>query len=726
MSAGNTVDTFSFCGDGSRGERWLGLGVAVLVALAVAAGVTPELTINCPDLNDSAYHLSIAQRMKEALARGESPIDFWYPDIALGFPLLRHYQFLPHLLLVGIDAVVGRFIPMGASYRIVLGMLLAIFPLAMYGSLRWLGVRPLVAGCSAVIAPLLSTPHLYGLGFESYLWGGSGLFAQLFASILAPLAFAASYRAVMTGRGLGRAALLIAATFVSQLVYGYMLALSTLAFVVPGPDRLRRAGRLALLLTVTFLIASCFFMPALQDAEFANHSVWEKPEKWDSHGAKTILYHLVTGHLFDQGRMPVVTVLAALGLFCAAWRGGTPLRLLAGLCLAWLLLYFGRPTWGRYIDFLPLASDIPLHRFVGGVHLFAIPLAGCGLAFVLHCIITPRTWARVLTAAVVLGLLLAPAVSERVTYLQNSRKWKSDALAAVAADTDLRALRSELRTLKDGRVYVGIPTRAVENLRVGGIPMTAFCLLDNVDTLGFLWIAITYAGDTQIWFIPDNLLHCHIYGVRYLVFEAKRPPPSFAQTLAELGRYRVYEVPDTSYFGIVDVPYAIRCTKRNVYNVGHAWLKSALPARQAYPALLIGGHGPADLPVAPFNTGDPDAKMPVPAQPGSPAGIMTRALDSWSCAVELDRPAAVVRRAGYHPGLRATVDGTPATVFPVTPGFAAVQVPAGEHEIRFTYVPGTRWPWYVAAVLALVLVRPVARWSGLDGQRPECGRTTGT
>lgn len=712
----------SLYGDGTRGERWLGLGLALLMAIAVAVGVTLELRLSCTDLNDSTYHLAIAQRMKEALARGESPIDFWYPDIALGFPLLRHYQHLPHLFLIGIDAVVGRVIPLATTYRIVLGTLLAVFPLVIYGSLRWVGFRPLAAGCSALIAPLLSTPHLYGLGFESYLWGGSGLFAQLFASVLAPLALAASYRAVERGRGLGRAALLLAATFISQLVYGYIVALSVLAFIVPGPDWLRRGGRVVVLLAVTFLVGSYFFVPTLTDAEFANHSVWEKAEKWDSFGAQTILTHLYKGELFDHGRVPVVTVLAGLGVLVAVRQRDARLRLLAGLAVGWLLLYFGRPTWGRLMDFLPLARDIPLHRFVGGVHLFAIPLAGCGLAFVLQCIFAPRQWLRVVATVAVLGLLLGSPVTERTAYVLRSCKWKLEAVAAVRKDADLQALRAQLRELKGGRVYVGIPTRAAEYLRVGSIPLTAFCLIDNIDTLGFLWIAITYAGDVQVWFNPDNLLHCHIFGVRYLVFDEKRAAPPTALPLAELGRYRIYKVPGASYFGVIDVPYAVRCTKRTVYNVGNAWLKKTLPVRGEYPALLIGGRGRTDLPVADVDACDPNMVLPVPAEAMSPAGMVTQEADSWSCVVNLTRPAAVVRRAGYYPSLQATVDGAPAAVFPVTPGFAAVQVPAGQHEIRFAYVAGTRWPWYVAAVLALVLVRPVARWSGLGGGRSGANR----
>jgi hypothetical protein len=704
-------------------RRHLGWGLAVLAALGVAIGVTPELSLDCPDLNDSAYHLAIALRAREALARGDSPIDFWYPDVALGFPLLRHYQHLPHLFLVGVDRVVGRWLPMQATYRVVLGALLVLFPLAMYRALRRCDCPPLVAGCAALVAPLLSTPHLYGLSFESYLWGGSGLYAQLFASVLAPLAIAAAYRAVSTGRGVRWAALLSAATFVSQLVYGYIVALSTLALVPFGPQRGRRFARAALVLTGCFLIGSYFFVPALRDAELANRSVWEKPEKWNSLGAPTILRYLATGELLDHGRPPVVTAFVGLGLLCALGRRDRLGSLFAGLFVLWLLLYFGRPTWGRLLDVLPAAYDLPLHRLIGGVHLFAIPLAGYGLAFVVDCIATPRHWLRTITAAVTLALLLSPALAERAAYLQKSRRWKADAHAALQTNTDWRELLTQLRALGGGRCYVGIPGRAPEYLRVGGIPLTALCLLDGIDTLGFLWIAITWAGDVQVWFDPDNPVHCRTFGVRYLVFEESRPPPPSARLLNVVGKYRVYQTTEASYFGVVDVPFAVRCTKRSVYEVGRAWLESGFPAADRYPALHIDGHGPANMPPVEFI---PEQTFARPlGGPPMPAGRIVRAQDTWSCDVELTRPAAVVRRAGYHAGLRATVDGQPAQVFPVTPGFAAVQVPAGSHIVQFRYEPARRWPWAFAGLAAFALVGSIAPRSAGNRTAPRKSQSPG-
>ncbi len=683
--------------------------LALLSSIAVATAIIPELLIDCPDLNDSAYHVALALRADEALQRGESPIDFWYPDVGMGFPLFRHYQHLPHLFLVALHRLTGGLVSIPGLYRIVLGGLLTVFPLALFVALRRFGLTSLAAGCAALVAPLVSTPNLYGLGLESYVWGGSGLYAQLFASVLVPLALAESYRAVRSGRGLALAAVLLAASFLSQLVYGYMAALSTLAFVIPSGQRLRKALRAAALLLVTFLVGSYFFVPAVRDAEFANHSVWEKPEKWDSLGAPAILGHLVTGRLFDHGRGPILTILVAIGLVYALWRGNEPLRLIAGLFVAWILLYFGRPIWGGLIDWLPLARDIPLHRLVGAVHLFGLALAGCGLAFLVQ--LTGRFDGAphgrhgrgTLAAGILLVLVIVWPAYERFGYLQNSRRWKSQAAAAVAADTDLRPLLVELHKLEGGRVYVGLPGRSAEYLRVGRVPLSAFCLAEGIDTLGFLWIPITYASDVQVWFDPDNEVQCQTFGVKYLVFDSRRPPPAFAKLFREVGKYSIYEVDSPAYFGLGDVPFAIPCSKRTVYAVGHAWLRSWLPRWRDYPALAIAGRKPGTWPQRTLDPNNPVRSLNSLARPFPLESSTLRALTPWTCTVDVSQPAAVVRSGSFHPRVRATVDGTATTVFPVTPGFAAVQVPAGRHAIKFWYDPGARWPWFIIGFVALLV-----------------------
>ncbi|MCZ6682039.1 MAG: 6-pyruvoyl-tetrahydropterin synthase-related protein [Planctomycetota bacterium] len=676
----------------------------------MAAAVAPELLLDCPDQNDSAFHIALASRAKEALLQGESPADFWLPDVGLGFPLFRHYQHLPHLALAVPASLFGGHLSIEAFYRVSLGALLALFPISIYLAQRRMGFVPIVAAASALIAPLLSTPNLFGLGFESYVWGGHGLYAQLFATVLAPLAIAESYRVVRSGRGYALASALLAATFCSQLIYGYMLALSTLAFVLLSRGRrAKRSIRLCVLLGTTFLLGSYFFVPAILDSAFANRSVWEPQHKWDSLGAGKILLHCVTGDLFDYGRRPIITVLVGLGLLYAMRFGGERLRIIAALFLAWLALYFGRATWGVLVDILPFSHYIPMHRFIGAVHLFAIPLAGCALGVLLRLIIFRQTGFWKVAAGVVVALALMPAIVERLAYLEQSRAWKRDAMESITADENLPRLISRLGELQGGRVYVGIPGRADEYLKVGIVPLAALCLQEGIDTLGYLWIGITFAGDVQVWFNPDSEAHCRIFGVRYLVFAETRAPPSFARPIDKIGPYSIYEVPSASYFDVVDVPFAVRCTEKTVYSVGHAWIQSELPEKNVHPALSIRHAFGGDLPEITLDPEHPSDTLNEAVGLSVDAGRVIRANDHWTCEVEIERPSVVLFRSNYHPGIRATVDGVDARVFPVTPGFAAAEVTSGHHQIQFAYRPATRWPWYLAGATALLLAGPLAR-----------------
>jgi hypothetical protein len=401
----------------------------------------------------------------------------------------------------------------------------------------------------------------------------------------------------------------------------------------------------------------------------------------------------------------------------AIWRGPLGARLVAGLTVMWTLLYFGRATWGPVIDVLPFSTDIPMHRFIGGFHLFAIPVIACGLAVVLRSMHPERSRVRVALAVGLALVVLAPAARERIAYVNRTAAIKREAAPAVARDTrDLSPLLERLRELDKGRAYVGLPRWGDQYLRAGGVPLSALAVERGIDTLGFLWHAMTLAGDLQVWFDPDNETHYGTFGVRYPVFDVARPAPGFARKLDRFGRYALYEVESGSYFGLATVPMAVQVTKRTVYQASETWLFSALPAASVFPALAIAGHAPEDAAVIEMKPAAL-ARVFADMKPPSAPGRIVRSSDRWSSDVELERPAAVVLRANFHPGLVATVDGRRVPVFPVTPGFAAVSVPAGAHAVHFQYVPSTHWPWMIIGALALLLVDRAAvrmRISGID------------
>ena len=59
-----------------------------------------ELHSGGADLNDNVSHFRMIAGMAAALEHGGNPLDFWSPEWSLGFPLVRVYQPLAHLLVV--------------------------------------------------------------------------------------------------------------------------------------------------------------------------------------------------------------------------------------------------------------------------------------------------------------------------------------------------------------------------------------------------------------------------------------------------------------------------------------------------------------------------------------------------------------------------------------------------------------------------------------------------
>ena len=360
------------------------------------------------------------------------------------------------------------------------------------------------------------------------------------------------------------------------------------------------------------------------------------------------------------------------------------------------------------MDLLPFGSELPLHRLVGAVHLFGIPVAGYGLAVLLTAIQREQHAAPKIAAAVALAMALLSAAGERFSYVDRSVTLKERSAAALRADGEAQALLQRLITLQDGRVYLGIPRLPRDVIRIGDVPLGALALVGGVDTLGYLWHAMAPAGDVQVWFDPDNEVHCRTFGVRYLVFEPGRQAPPFARLLEQVGRFRIYEVPTVSYLGVADVPGPIPRAKGTAYTVGFKWLSSALPAASIYPRLeYVQTREPIDQ--VGRQAAEAIARMPLES---GAAGTVTRLVDRWSAEVITVRPAAVVLRSNYHPRLTATVNGRPSPVFPVAPSYAAVAVPAGAHQVTFRYTPERRWPWLLGGIAGAVVLIRAARMIG--------------
>jgi hypothetical protein len=82
-------------------------------------------------------------------------------------------------------------------YHNIIYLLLCLFPLSIFLSLRLLHLPWLTAGIGALLASHISTDGLYGIDQSSFLWRGWGLSSQLFAIIFMPMAIAYTIRFIV-------------------------------------------------------------------------------------------------------------------------------------------------------------------------------------------------------------------------------------------------------------------------------------------------------------------------------------------------------------------------------------------------------------------------------------------------------------------------------------------------------------------------------------------------
>ncbi len=656
-------------------------------------------------LNDAAVHRSMVRWAAERIREGHLPFDGWYPYLSLGASRFHHYQSLPHITTALVSLVGGE-----ATFRWSLYLLLAFWPVAVYAGGRLLGLGRWPAAAAALISPLLSSSA--GLGYEwgSYVWRGSGAWAQLWGMWALPFAWGLCWQAIDRGRRLWLAALVLAITICVHLLTGYLALLSLAVFVVAAPrDIWRRMSRAGMVAGGALLAASWMLFPLVADAgwtvndEFSRGSFY-----YDSFGAKRVMTWLVTGDLFDARRLPVLSVLFAVGLVVAvtqARRRGSP-RVVIGVGLVALLLFFGRPTLGPVIDLLPGGGDLFLRRFISGVHLAGIYLMGIGGVYLAHLVHRfVRRWTTspvpaIVAISVVSFLAVAPASWERLGFEHQGAVWIDEQARAEATDgVGFAALVERAQGLGPGRIFSGLRGPNVAPYRIGQVPAFAALLDLQVDAVGFTRPTWSLMSPAEYRFENGNATHRELFGVRYAILPADQPLPS-AEWIASAGRHVLWRFPDITYLDVVDTIAPIAADRQDLGSQMASYLSSGLYARRYVPTVAFGGRAGA-MPTLGTDhlEGPPGVVLDSGADPAD--GV-------FDGTVDMDRAGVVLVKASYDPRFSATVDGVGVAPQMLAPGLVGIPAAPGTHHVRLEYraFPGYWWLFAVgfAAILGLWLL----------------------
>jgi hypothetical protein len=690
-------------------------------------------------LNDSAVHEQMVRFATARIQAGHDPLTSWFPYLGLGSPQFLHYQSTPAMLTGLAGLVVGP----DAAFHWSLYLLWCLWPVAIYASARVFGLNRWAAGMAAVVAPLLhSVP---GVGYEqhAYLWVGYGVWTQLWGMWALPFAWAFGWRAMADRRFLAPAAGAVALTAAFHFETGYLAfaAIVIMPFLIRAGLRARLV-RATVLLAGSLLASAWVVLPLLIYARWAGiNQALSRGPLVNGYGAGQTLGWLVTGRVFDDGHLPVVSLLVLAGLVTALvrWRRAGPGRVLVALLCAGLLLSFGRATFGGLVSVIPGNADLFFRRFLMGAQLAGIYLAGLGavamaqqgkrLADGCARLLAERRLARLnwlpiaaLTVAAV--AFLFPAWRYYDAYdAHNSAGIHTQQTAQQKAEPQLAAVADYLRQHPGGRVYAGSFSNWGRYLTVGYVPLYAYLESQDIDEVGYTLRTASLMTQPEFHFDALNPGDYTMFGIRYLIlptFSKNTQPPRGITPVLRNRLFRVYKLQGNSYLQIGDTIASITANRADIGSKTAPYLRSPLPGVGGY---LTVGYAGARAPAPTLRLTAAAAHSARPAAlPGTVLATHAALADGTATtAVRMRRRAAVVLSASFDPGWSATIDGRPAATEMIAPALVGVVVPPGTHHITFRYTGFGGYPELLAlaavTLLALILStrrRPQTHWKETD------------
>ena len=419
---------------------------------------------------------------------------------------------------------------------------LATWPISVYVGMRLLDQEPAPAAGAALLAPLVVSVPPAGFELWSYVWAGNGLWPQLFAMWLLPPTLGLAWRAIRRGRGYLPAVVLLGLTCASHALVGYVAMSGIAVFALVEWRTLLVSLRRAALVALGALGAIAWFViPLVIDAQYATtSSAYNRADQHDSYGARRVLGWLITGHLFDDRRLPLITALLAVGIVVCAtrWRHDVRGRALLVFFGVNLVLFCGRPTFGSLFDVLPFSRDLQLQRFLAGVQLGGVFLAGVGGAW---CVAQSCTRAiRPLaardlrlaaastgSAALVCAAILAFAGWWQVGHLAGDSATGIDVQrdADAAEGPDIDRLLSVAEARGPGRVYAGMRNAEGDSFRIGNAPLYLELLDRGRDGIGLTLHTTSLMADVEPSFDDRDLAQYQLLGIRYVLLPGRHHPP---------------------------------------------------------------------------------------------------------------------------------------------------------------------------------------------------------
>lgn len=682
-------------------------------------------------------------------------------------------------------------------YHWMIYLLLCFFPISVFLALRVIHLPWLVVGFGALIATHISTDGLYGLDPPSFLWRGWGLSSQLYAMFFMPPALAYSWRFFTDSRiktqdlrkitiqnihplflilnsNFFYAVLFTILSIMGHLGLGVMtlLSIGILAIAYPIELLLRQESikivwevvleriiKLILLSVTVIFFLAYWILPTMMGNDFHNISFWDPPWKFDSYGWKETLIRFFNGDLFDFGRFQWFTLLTIIGALGGIFiKLNNELRIVNSdsknikqnlkysqfpiqnslfpfslLLVFWILMYFGRTTWGNLINLIPSMSEFHISRFIVGVHLTGFFLAPIGFWWVTEQLpkliknifgnrqplnsalpagrnVIIQQCINYIIIFVAIFLIIPPIYKQTTKYNElNDRLILQGNTNSVKIQTDINEMIREIRSRAPSRIYAGRGGSWGKNFKIAETEM--FMYISNFGLSTIAWLPETWSpnSDTEQYFSEDVAKDYDLYNLRWVIAPPDTKPQSFYQEVKRGKNWVLYEVPTSGYFTVGTRNMAVVTSKEHFVNLVHMWIQSTIPSLKLFPQILFKyprGSDTYTLPTIemkdevdyesihgqrqnifasnPLYGGDPPAAQLM--------GTETVVDDQiFKATVKVEKGCNncyAILKQSYHPNWKATVDGKSVTPIITFPFFIGIPLAtSGTHEIVVWYQP---------------------------------------
>lgn len=448
-------------------------------------------------------------------------------------------------------------------------------------------------------------------------------------------------------------------------------------------------------------------------------SFWDPIWKFDSYGWYEVVRQFLSGELFDFGRIPVVTGLIVLGLFVSLVQARfLPFAL---MFLLFFFLYFGRTTWGGFIDFIPGMKEFHQHRFIVGLHLAGIFLIPIGLEAIFLQIKNAITAILTRTpklehqniilyslSILLISTLAIYTTKQTIVYAALNNQWIKEANDAYRVNEPyLQELESYLQTRSPSRLYSGRPGNWGKDFRIGSTQLYLLFGAHGFDISQFLPETWSPLSENEPNFDERVLEDYDLLNIQTIIAPQAYEFPTEAEYGKNFGPYHVFSVPTSGWFDLVTSPMMVETDKTNFINLVHLWHRSHPRRWKMHPLITVENHMSPPFPLVRTLTMQNELNYQEDGVSGKnifadfpfvfPAATVSATFhtedvenQTYQTTVTIPDPCEacmILLKMSFHPNWQATIDGTTVPTYAVFPFFLAVVAPSGTHTIAFTYTP---------------------------------------